>query len=94
MSRKALIPSFLIVLSLFTFSLGFAGGKAPAENPKEVPVEVCPKCYSEKEVIPIVYGYPGKALMEQAQKGLVLLGGCIVCDEDPRWYCQACQNRW
>jgi len=39
-------------------------------------------------VIPIVYGYPGPELFEQAEKGLVKLGGCCVEPDNPEWYCK------
>jgi len=36
----------------------------------------CPKCHKNDMVIPIVYGFPGPELFEEAEKGLVKLGGC------------------
>ena len=38
-------------------------------------------------IIPILYGLPAKKTFEKAKKGLVLLGGCIVSDCDPHYYC-------
>lgn len=48
-----------------------------------------PKCINghTDHIIPIVYGLPGQKTMEKAKKGLVHLGGCIVSDCDPRFYC-------
>ena len=48
-----------------------------------------PKCISEHSdnIIPIVYGLPTKKNMEKARKGFIHLGGCIVTDCDPRYYC-------
>ncbi|WP_409025061.1 carboxypeptidase-like regulatory domain-containing protein [Hymenobacter sp.] len=38
-------------------------------------------------IIPIVYGLPGSALMKKAEQGKVHLGGCTVSDCEPRYYC-------
>jgi hypothetical protein len=38
-------------------------------------------------IIPIVYGKPGPETMQKAEKGLVYLGGCMVTDCDPHYYC-------
>ncbi len=53
----------------------------------------CPECGSA-DVIPIVYGKPGRELMAQAERGEVALGGCILTGNDPAWHCTACQHRW
>ena len=47
---------------------------------------ICPRDHSDK-IIPIVYGFPRNKTMEKAKKGLVRLGGCLVSDCDPRYYC-------
>ncbi len=39
------------------------------------------------QVVPIVYGLPGPGLMEKAESGKVMLGGCIV-NEKLKWYCR------
>lgn len=49
----------------------------------------CPSCNSNN-VVPIVYGMPASELMEQAERGEVKLGGCVVTGEDPGLYCQDC----
>ena len=38
-------------------------------------------------IIPIVYGLPAKKTMDKAKKGLIHLGGCVVSDCDPSFYC-------
>ena len=53
----------------------------------------CPKCNSEK-VIPIVYGLPSYDLGEKELRGEVMLGGCLVSLESPKWYCKNCGNKW
>ena len=37
----------------------------------------CPRCAKGK-LVPIVYGLPGGELVEQFQRGEVMLGGCVV----------------
>lgn len=55
----------------------------------------CPKNYKpscpyghSNNIIPIVYGMPGPKLMEEARKGHVYLGGCIISECDPHYYCK------
>ena len=52
----------------------------------------CPKCLSDKNVVPIIYGYPSEGLMKAAEKGLVELGGCISRGAEK--YCRACKKSW
>jgi hypothetical protein len=47
----------------------------------------CPFGHSDN-IIPIVYGMPGKKLMEKSQHGKIYLGGCLISDCDPRYYCR------
>ena len=49
----------------------------------------CPSC-NTNNVVPIVYGMPGSDLEEQEQRGEIILGGCIVTDNDPELYCKDC----
>lgn len=57
--------------------------------------EECPLC-NKKELIPIVYGFPGPELFEESEKGLVKLGGC--CLPHPHYqgivyyYCNNCKK--
>lgn len=46
----------------------------------------CPHNHSEG-IVRIVYGYPTSKTMEKAKKGLVHLGGCMVSNCDPQYYC-------
>lgn len=54
----------------------------------------CPYCQSSVNVIPIVYGYPDRKLMESAGQGRVVLGGCITEPTEPVWYCKKCDHSW
>jgi hypothetical protein len=58
---------------------------------------ICPNCKSNN-VIPIVYGFPAPSAMEEADKGNVKLGGCLVYDIDgcgmADRYCKDCEHEW
>ena len=49
----------------------------------------CPSCGS-LEVVAIYYGEPTREAMQEAEKGLIALGGCCVFEDDPRKHCNAC----
>lgn len=55
-------------------------------------LKVCPKC--EGDLIPIVYGYPSPEMVESADRGEILLGGCIVSDSDPQFRCAHCGRQY
>ncbi|MCD7974987.1 MAG: hypothetical protein LUF25_04285 [Phascolarctobacterium sp.] len=54
----------------------------------------CPKCGSRK-VAPIMYGLPAlsKDLEERLNNKKLVLGGCCVSDNDPRYYCFGCEQK-
>ena len=45
-------------------------------------------------MVPLVYGLPGPDLFDAAQRGEVVLGGCVLPmsrdDEDSDWACPVC----
>jgi hypothetical protein len=51
----------------------------------------CPRCGSINAV-EIVYGLPDVELGMAAERGEVVLGGCIVRDESPDYQCRACDS--
>ena len=55
----------------------------------------CPECKSHN-VAWIFWGYP--ADMDEYHKGIesgeFASGGCCVSDNDPKWECNECANRW
>lgn len=63
----------------------------------------CPTCEVGK-LIPIVYGMPGRGLIEQSERGKIELGGCVVSQVldpeigpisgDPELSCPACEGRF
>jgi hypothetical protein len=56
---------------------------------------VCPHCASPNTAI-IFWGLPGniEEIEKEIRKKKVVLGGCIVSENDPKWECTDCQFRW
>lgn len=50
--------------------------------------KACPLCHKKENVIPIIYGKPGKGLIKLAEMGNIKLGGCIVSEKSPKFYCK------
>lgn len=48
----------------------------------------CPVCHKNDQVVRIIYGYPSEKTMEDAEKGLIYIGGCIISNNSPKWYCK------
>lgn len=59
-----------------------------ARNRSQADAPVCAQC--DRACIPLVFGLPGPRLMEEAQRGAVALGGCILPDFPPKWSCPQC----
>jgi len=57
--------------------------------------QVCPECKS-KNVAWIFWGYPGdmSTIKEELDKGKIVLGGCIITNQDPKWECNECLHIW
>ena len=49
----------------------------------------CPKCGDQ--LIEIVYGMPGPELFEASERGEVILGGCCITGDDPKYHCKKCK---
>ncbi len=49
----------------------------------------CAIC-GKSPAIPVVYGFPSPDLMEQAARGEVLLGGCVIEGGEPGQLCADC----
>ncbi len=52
----------------------------------------CRSCGVTGKPLPIVYGYPTPETFEAAQRGEVVLGGCVLTGDDPEWTCAACRE--
>ena len=58
--------------------------------------DFCPACES-KDVAEIRYGYYDSKMdvwKEELECGKVILGGCIVCENSKRFYCNKCGYKW
>jgi len=49
---------------------------------------VCPVGNHQDNIIPIIYGEPTGETMKKVQEGLVHLGGCIITDIEPKYFCK------
>ena len=52
----------------------------------------CPNC--NNKMIKIVYGMPSNELFELSEKGIILLGGCSISNDDPIYYCSNCRRKY
>ena len=59
--------------------------------PKNIPI--CPSCNSEN-VATIAFGYPSPEMINAAERGEIVLGGCCVTEDDPKWHCKDCAHEW
>ncbi len=55
----------------------------------------CSSC-GAKPVATILYGYPAFSaeLEEKLQSGAIVLGGCCITDDDPKWACSHCGQKF
>jgi hypothetical protein len=55
----------------------------------------CPNC-DKSWIAEILWGYPPKmdSMDEALEKKEIVLGGCIVTDNDPKWKCNNCNYKW
>jgi hypothetical protein len=55
----------------------------------------CPNCNKEW-IAEILWGYPEdtRSLEESLEKKEIVLGGCLVTNNDPRWECNNCNHKW
>lgn len=54
---------------------------------------ICPQC-RERRGVDIIYGYPGFELVEQEQRGEIVIGGCVLDAAAPDRHCQSCHHEW
>lgn len=55
----------------------------------------CPECKSANRT-EIIYGLitDMREIEEQLAREEIVLGGCIVTGNDPKWECNECLTRW
>lgn len=54
---------------------------------------LCPRC-KQGLGMPIAYGMPVLDMMESAELGEVVLGGCCIDPDSPTHRCKACGHEW
>jgi len=84
-SRRLYIDSVIVINDSITSLKVVYPGPCKFNYPKDF-VPVCPYHHSDK-IVKIIYGYPTAKTMGKAKKGLIHLGGCMVTDCDPQYYC-------
>jgi hypothetical protein len=55
-----------------------------------VPFPPCPACGS-LESLPVEYGFPSLEMGEAAERGEIVLGGCLIGPESPDYECRDCR---
>jgi len=53
----------------------------------------CPNCGASR-IANILYGLPAlsEKLNKELDEGKVVLGGCIISEDDPSWCCTKCES--
>ena len=91
---KLLLAILTCFLSLSAFTEDRATGltQSVIKQNEEIKIPAnCPECRVRLKKIPIVYGLPSPKLVKQAEKGKVLLGGCINSGENFAFVCPKCK---
>ena len=55
----------------------------------------CPQCKSTS-IAEIFWGFSSDSdfLQDEIKKKKIVLGGCLITDNDPQWECNSCHHRW
>ena len=55
----------------------------------------CPQCKSTS-IAEILWGFfsDSNLLQDEIKKKKIVLGGCLITDNDPQWECNSCHHRW
>ena len=53
----------------------------------------CPTCNKAK-LVPIVYGLPIGKMVQEAELGIISIGGCCVTGNDPELECLSCKEKF
>jgi hypothetical protein len=54
---------------------------------------ICPAC-KQRTGVDIVYGIPGPDIADQAERGEIVLGGCVIGPDSPERACKQCHHEW
>ncbi|MFC8046455.1 hypothetical protein [Nocardia sp. NPDC057353] len=72
------------VFDIASLSLDLLAGP-PSEAVTEVSGPPCPHCGAP--MTPILYGRPSREALARAERGEIVLGGCVIGPDAPRWSC-------
>lgn len=53
----------------------------------------CRNC-NNTTVVKISYGNPTEWVMQMAEEGKLVLGGCIILENSPDWQCVQCKTKY
>jgi hypothetical protein len=55
----------------------------------------CPNCSSPK-IAEILFGFPNdiESIQSKLDSGELILGGCDVSTDSPKWHCLECRHEW
>mgnify|MGYP001191086227 FL=1 len=55
----------------------------------------CPNC-GKNNIAKYLYGMPAmdEELRKDIDKGKIILGGCVIIDESPKFHCNSCSYDW
>lgn len=86
---------FILITVVLYFFCGSCIDKSQKEvdfNKEKVQIEGgiirCPKGNHTDSILEIIYGMPSEELFLQADSGLVVLGGCIIEENSPNYFCK------
>lgn len=54
----------------------------------------CPRCRVGGSIVPVVYGFPAKYLMDAASREQVVMGWDYKHEADHNWACIRCNTQW
>jgi hypothetical protein len=75
------------------YAVSMTRGGEPSTSRPSAKAMNCPSCGAEAAV-PIAYGMPDDELAQEAEAGLVVLGGCVLSDDSPALHCAECGHDW
>jgi len=56
--------------------------------------DCCPRCKSDNDIRQIMYGLATYEDSKEAEKGKIVLGGCVIESGAPDWFCGSCKHEW
>ena len=56
--------------------------------------DFCPRCKSDNDIRQIMYGLATYEDSKEAEKGKIVLGGCVIEPGAPDWFCGSCEYEW